>query len=65
MAQIAIRIGCSPSHLSDVLRGRRRLTEGMAKKLAPALGVPEARVADTVQAWAAQTAFTEKLRVRR
>ena len=64
MALIAKRIGCSPSHLSDVLRGRRRLTEAMAVKLAPALGIPQARVVDTVQAWAAQTAFSERRRVK-
>ena len=62
MASIAKRVGCSPSHLSDVLRGRRRLTEAMAIKLAPALGVPEAKLVDTVAAWAAQVAFTERRR---
>lgn len=64
MASIAKRIGCSPSHLSDVLRGRRRLTEAMAVKLAPALGLPVARVADTVAAWAAQVAFSEARKLR-
>lgn len=64
MTLIAKRIGCSPSHLSDVLRGRRRLTEALALKLAPALGIPVARMADTVAAWAAQTAFSEARRVR-
>lgn len=65
MAQIAHRVGCSPSHLSDVLRGRRRLTEALARKLAPELGIPEIKLADTVAAWAAQVAFTESRNGRR
>lgn len=65
MTSIAKRIGCSPSHLSDVLRGRRRLTEALAKRLAPALGIPEAKLTATIQGWAAQTAFTKKLRIKR
>lgn len=64
MTQIARRIGCSPSHLSDVLHGRRRLTKPLAEKLAPVLGIPEARLADTVAAWAVQTTFIGKGRRR-
>lgn len=65
MAQIAKRVGCSPSHLSDVLRGRRRLTEALAHKLAPELGIPEVKLSDTLASWAAQTAFAERRNGRR
>ena len=57
---IATQVGCSPSHLSDILSGRRRVTPKMAPKLAKALNLPEARVADTLAAWAAQAAFAER-----
>lgn len=64
MARIAIQIGCSASHLSDILSGRRRVTPEMAPKLAVALNVPLSRVADTVASWAAQAAFAERRRAR-
>lgn len=64
LSQIALQVGCSASHLSDILSGRRRVTPKMASKLAKALNLPEARVADTVASWAAQAAFAERRRVR-
>lgn len=64
MTGIAKRVGCSPSHLSDMLHGRRRVTEKMAPKLAQALGLPLARVQDTITAWAAQVAWTARGRVK-
>ena len=31
--ELAMAVGCSPSHLSRVLSGQRKLTEGLAKKI--------------------------------
>ena len=59
MAQLASHLGCSPGHLSDILHGRRRLTEALQPKLANALGIPVERVAATIQSWAAQVTFTK------
>jgi transcriptional regulator with XRE-family HTH domain len=62
MASIARAVGCSPSHLSDILRGRRRVTPKLAPRLARALNLPVERVVDTIAAWAAQTEFAETRR---
>ena len=60
MTQIAIQVGCSPSHLSDIFSGRRRVTPKMAPKLARALNLPPAKVQDSITAWAAQAAFAQR-----
>lgn len=60
---VADQVGCSPSHLSDLLSGRRRVTPKMLPKLARALGVPELRLAATLESWAAQASFVAR-RVR-
>lgn len=60
LASIALRVGCSPQHLSDILRGRRRITPKLAPRLAQALNLPQARIVETIASWAAQAEFTER-----
>ena len=62
LTQLATRLGCSLSHLSEVLNGRKGLSAGLANKLALELGVPPLKLPDMLKSWAAQAAVLERRR---
>lgn len=38
--ELAEQIGMQPSHLSEIVRGKRPMTKAVADKLEPVLGIP-------------------------